>query len=329
MNKQVLHSFKLGVVSLGLISMATIAGESIDKSLAASADGFVAVDVQSGTVKLKTWNKNEVKVVGELDDDAEGYEFEVDGNKVVFKVKMPEKRWGSWGGYSDKGSNLEFWLPTASKLKFEGVNVDVNVSGVTGGSMINTVNGDIEAQELTQKVKLETVNGNVISNKLNGKIDITTVNGEVKDSDSKGAVVIETVNGSIIVDTAATELAVNNVNADMQIVADKVEDIEISTVNGTLDIELELIEKGRFSFSSVSGDAEISFSGDVSADFDIEAHAGGDIDNYITQQKAKKAKYGPSEKLKFKVGQGSADVEIDTVSGDIVIKAKSMSFKKG
>ena len=323
MNKQVLHSFKLGLVSFGLMSMATIAGESIDKSLAASATGFVAVDVQSGKVKLQTWDKNEVKVVGELDDDAEGYEFEVNGNKVVFKVKMPEKRWGSnWGSYNDKGSNLEFWLPTASKLKFEGVNVDIDVSGVTGGSMINTVNGNIEAEKLSDKVKLETVNGNVVSKQLSGKIDITTVNGEVEDSASQGLLAIETVNGDIVVDTAATELALSNVNADMRVVANKVEEIEISTVNGSLDIELGLVEKGRFSYSSVSGDADIMFIGEISADFDIEAHAGGDIDNYITKDKSKEAKYGPSERLRFKVGSGSADVEIDTVSGDIKLKQK-------
>lgn len=320
MNKPVLHSFKLGLISVGLMSMTAIAGEAIDKTLATSATGFVAVDVQSGKVKLQTWNKNEVKVVGELDDEAEGYEFEVDGNKVVFKVKMPEKRWGKWGSDNSDGSNLEFWLPTASKLKFEGVNVDVDVSGITGGSMINTVNGDIEAEDLTHKVKLETVNGNVSSKNLSGKVGINTVNGEVEESGSKGQLAIETVNGDISVNTEATELALNNVNADMRVVANKVEEIEISTVNGDLDIELELVEKARFAFSSVSGDADIVFKGNVSADFDIEAHAGGDIDNYITKQKSKEAKYGPSERLRFKVGSGSADVEIDTVSGDIKLK---------
>ena len=322
MNKQVLHSFKLGLISVGLMSMTAIAGEAIDKTLATSATGFVAVDVQSGKVKLQTWNKNEVKVVGELDDDAEGYEFEVDGNKVFFKVKMPEKRWGKWGSSNSDGSNLEFWLPTASKLKFEGVNVDIDVSGVTGGSMINTVNGDIEAESLSHKVKLETVNGNVSSKNLSGKIGINTVNGEVEDSGSKGQLAIETVNGDISVETEAKELALNNVNADMRLVANKVEDIEISTVNGDLDVELELVEKGRLVFSSVSGDADILFKGNVSADFDIEAHAGGDIDNYITKDKAKDAKYGPSERLRFKVGSGSADVEIDTVSGDIKLKKR-------
>lgn len=326
MKKTVLSTFKLGLVTLGLMSTMAWAGEKVNESLKTSADGFVVVEVQTGNVNIKTWDKNEVKVVGELDDSAEGYKFEVDGRKIYFKVDMPERR---WGGYNDRdGSKLEFWLPADNKLKFEGVNVDVKANGVKGGSMINTVNGDIEASNLIDKVKLETVNGDINAEDLKGKVSIFTVNGEVKDRNSEGVLSIETVNGEIHSNTKATELALNNVNGDMRIVTGKVEDVEVSTVNGDLDIELDLIAKGRFVYSSVGGDADILFLGDVSADFDIEAHAGGDIDNYITNDKAKEAKYGPSERLRFKVGPGDADVEIDTVSGDIKIKAKEMSMNK-
>lgn len=326
MNKTGLSTFKLGLATVGLMSMTAFAGEKIDESLKTAADGFLVVDVQSGNVEIKTWDKNEIKVKGELDDDAEGFKFEVDGRKVYFKVEMPERRWG--GFRSGDGSKLEFWLPAANKLKFEGVNVNVKANGIQGGTMINTVNGDIEAENLTDKVKLETVNGDVSAQDLKGKISIYTVNGEVKDRNSEGLLSIETVNGEINSRTNATELALNNVNGDMRIVTDKVEDIEVSTVNGDLDIELELKPKGRFVYSSVGGDADILFLGDVSVDFDIEAHAGGDIDNYVTEDKVTKAKYGPSSRLRFKVGSGDADVEIDTVSGDIKLKAKSGSIKK-
>ena len=104
MNKTVLSTFKLGLVTAGLMSMSAWAGDKIDESLKTSADGFVVMDVQSGDVNIKTWDKNEVKVVGELDDDAEGYKFEVDGRKVYFKVEMPERRWGGFG--SSDGSQI-------------------------------------------------------------------------------------------------------------------------------------------------------------------------------------------------------------------------------
>ena len=320
MNKQILNSVKLGLVSVSLMSAAVMAGEKVNKTVDASSNGFVAVDVQSGKVKLQTWDNDQVKVVGEIDDEAEGYEFEVNGNKVIFTVKMPDRRWGNFT--SGDGSELEFWLPKASKLKFEGVNVDVEASGVTGGTMINTVNGNIKAKGLSHKVRLETVNGDIRSENLSGKVGLNTVNGEVEDKGSQGQLMVETVNGSIRLNTSAKELALSNVNADMDVVAQQVEEMEVSTVNGDLDLELELANKGRFAYSSVSGDADIFFKGEVSANFDIETHAGGDISNYITKDKAKEAKYGPSERLRFKAGTGSADVEIDTVSGDIKLKKK-------
>lgn len=311
----------LSLIASLMTSASVWAGEKVDESKQANAKGDVVIDVESGKVEIRTWDKNEVHVKGELDDDAEGYKFEVDGDRVFFKVEMPDRRWGSYD--SDDGSKLKFFIPKGSELKFEGVNVDVNASGVEGGSRINTVNGDVMAKDLSARVKLETVNGEIKGTNLSGKIYLNTVNGEVEDKDSKGEVTIETVNGDISSSTQASEVYMSNVNGDMDIVTSgNAEEVEISTVNGDLDIELSMAKKGKFSFSSVGGDADIVFSGEVSADFDIETHAGGDITNRLSKHKAKEAKYGPSESLRFKLGGGDADIEIDTVNGDVVLKKK-------
>ena len=313
----------LSLIATMLTSVSAWAGEKINETLSAQAKGDVVIEVESGRVEIKTWNKNEVKVAGELDDDAEGYKFVADGDRVIFKVEMPERRWNSgWNSSNDKGSVLEFYIPNGSELKFEGVNVNVAVADVEGGSRINTVNGDVDAENLSSRVKLETVNGDIKGVNLSGKVYLHTVNGEVDDTNSQGEVTIETVNGDITSVTMATEVNMDNVNGDLKVVTVNANEVEINTVNGDLDIELSMSEKGKFSFSSVGGDADIVFVGDVSADFDIEAHAGGDIDNYLSSHKPEEAKYGPSEWLKFTLGNGDADVEVDTVNGDIALKKK-------
>ena len=60
----------------------------------------------------------------------------------------------------------------------------------------------------------------------------------------------------------------------------------------------------------------------VSAQFDIGAHAGGNIINKISDVQAKKPKYGPSRSLRFINNGGAADVEISTVHGRIVLDQK-------
>lgn len=305
---------------LALVTAPVLAGEKIDQIVKTSSDGRVSIDVMSGEVEIKSWDKNEVKVTGELDDDAEGYQFEESNGRVVFKVYMPQQRWGSWK--SDAGSNLTFWLPKQNDVRFEGVNTNVKVNDVHGGSRINTVNGDIEASSLTKRVSLETVNGKIFSTKLEGKIKLMTVNGEIEDRDSQGELEIEAVNGDINTATDAAELSVNNVNGDMDLNLRNIKELEINTVNGDLDVELRTQRNAKIYISTVGGDANLTFDKSFAGTINVEAHSGGDITNKINGQRPKKERYGPGESLRLNIGSEPIEVEIDTVSGDIKLMTK-------
>jgi len=312
--------------SLLLFSGLTFAGEKIDESLMTTKDGRLSIDVMNGKVTIKTWDKNEVKVVGELDDDAEGYQFESnDKGRVIFKVEMPKRRWANW---DDSGSKLEFWLPENNNLRFEGVNADVDVENVLGGAKVNTVNGNVEAKSLKGRINLETVNGKIKTRSLEGKIKLNTVNGTIEDRNSSGDVNFETVNGDIDSDTSAADIDISNVNGDMELDLSLVKELEISTVNGDIDLELAIEDNSRIFISTVGGDADIKFNGTISADFNIEAHSGGDIRNKLTKDKVKRDRYGPGETLEFKVGSGTAEIEIETVGGDITIEQGRKSKMK-
>ena len=49
----------------------TLAGETINETIETSAKGEVFLDVMNGKVTIKSWDKNEVKISGELDEKAE------------------------------------------------------------------------------------------------------------------------------------------------------------------------------------------------------------------------------------------------------------------
>ena len=82
-----------------------------------------------------------------------------------------------------------------------------------------------------------------------------------------------------------------------------------------MDIK-ELLKGADVRFESVSGDGEFYFAADVSAKFEVEAHANGKIINKVTSDKVSKAKYGPASSLKFSINGGNANVEMNTISGD-------------
>lgn len=308
-------------VLLGMmfVPLASFAGDKIDKSIDVPSDGKIIIENPRGEVDIKSWDKAQFQVVGELDDLATGYTLKNKGNVTEFIVELPKSRRG-WNNKGD-GSRLTIYMPKNSELDFTGVNVDVSVAKLYGGASITTVNGDIKANELEGRVQLETVNGDVDAYKLAGKLFFETVNGDIEDRDSSGELRFNAVNGDIESNTAATEIRLENVNGEVDFTIQSLKDLRLNTVNGEIEVRMqELQEGGRINLDSVSGSIDLYFPQDVNARFDIDAHAGGRIVNKLSNDKVQKAKYGPSKALEFTLNDGSADIEIDTVSGRITLK---------
>ncbi|WP_091987115.1 DUF4097 family beta strand repeat-containing protein [Pseudoalteromonas denitrificans] len=309
----------IAIALLSISSSFTFAGEKIDEVLSVESNGKVVIKNQRGDVQIKGWDKSEVKVTGELDDKALGYEFKSSGSHTIFKVKMPNKM-RSWN--SGEGSNLVIYIPTNSKLNFDGVNVNVDVLEIQGGARIETVNGNISAKKLTEKINLSTVNGAILSKELDGKIHYETVNGDIHDINSQGRLRFDAVNGDIEIITKAEDIRIENVNGEIKLKAQVIQRLDINTVNGRLDLSIpDFSDNARVQIETVSGNVELALAKSISAKFEIDSHAGGRIKNQLTSDKIKKAKYGPSSSLEFEMSAGNADIEIDTISGRVSLKS--------
>ncbi|MEO2267923.1 DUF4097 family beta strand repeat-containing protein [Pseudoalteromonas pernae] len=306
--------------TLALVPCLALAGEKIDEQISVPADGRIFIDNQRGDIIIKGWDKASLQIKGELDDKAEGYTLETRGQRTDFIVKMPKKYNSGWGWGNDDdsdGSKLTIYMPMQSALSLEGVNVDVDVSELTNESRIETVNGDIDAKDLSGKLVFETVNGDVSGKNLKGDIRYQTVNGDIDDVDSEGQLRMTLVNGDVTSSTKSEDIRFENVNGDLTLRAQTLGSLKLNTVNGELEVYVqELKANAQIRAESVSGDFDLYLPTDVSARFDLEAHAGGDIRNELSKDKAVEAKYGPGESLSFTLGQGEAEVEVTTISGN-------------
>ncbi|MCO7189808.1 MULTISPECIES: DUF4097 family beta strand repeat-containing protein [unclassified Pseudoalteromonas] len=307
------------ILGLATLPLFALAGDKIDEQIEVPLDGKVVIENQRGKVTIKSWDKPSFKVSGELDELADGYTLETQGNVTEFIVKMPRRNKG-WNNKRD-GSRLTIYMPKQSELDFEGVNVDVDVSNFSAGVAVTTVNGDIEVNQVNGKIELETVNGDIEGKELSGNIRYETVNGDIEDMASSGKLRFNAVNGGIESMTQASDIRVENVNGEVDFDIASLKDLRMSTVNGEINVKLRALEKrANIRFESVSGDVDFYFPTNLSARFDIDAHAGGRIINELSADKEKKAKYGPSRELEFVINDGDVDVEIDTVSGRIALK---------
>lgn len=305
---------------LASVSLNSMAQESVDRSLDVSAGTQVYINNERGELDVVTHDKDQVRLVGTLDEDAEELVFELRGNGVRIEVRTPDQN--GWG-YDDKdGSDLTLYMPSTSPLEVEGVSMDVTASNLQAGTDITLVSGDIQLTKAASNVLLKTVSGDITARQLSGDVTLETVSGDIEDLENQAdRAKYQAVSGDVQVSsTSLKRFELQNVSGDVEMRLPAIHSGEVKNVSGDVDVTLALMGTATLDASSVSGDLSFRFSDDVDATFDLKANAGGDIINRITAAEAEESRWGSSSSLKFTVGSGAARVKMSTVSGSIEIR---------
>ncbi len=325
MRNKTSHSFITALIasSLLIVSLGAQAKEKVDKRLETSASPHVEIEHVSGKAKIIGWDKNEVYVSGELGDRTEEFIFEKDGNDITIQVETNHRKINWKEKDYDDGDDLTIYVPTKSGVSYTAVNAGVSVESLTDSVQLEVVNGDIDAKDIAGRMKLETVNGDISLNAVRGLLQIETVNGDVKGEHQGDELTkVMTVNGNVKLKTSSPVVEFESVNGDAELELALIKSLSLTTVNGEIEASMTLDSKADVEASSVGGTIALTVQKEVSARFELEAHAGGDIVNKITSDKQKSAKYGPSKWLEFSVNKGSAGVEMSTVHGELIVKTK-------
>lgn len=309
---------KLLPLALSIFCYQSWAGEKIDISLKATPEGRVTIDNTRGNITVIGWDKNIVHVKGEIDDSAKSYEFRDTGNRIMFEVELPRFD----RQVNGNGSELVFYIPKGSRLNAEGVQVNFTLSGLSGSTDIDTINGNIVAKNLSQEIELRTINGSINSENLSGEIEMTTVNGSISDSFSEGVMELTTVNGPISSSSSAAEVEVESVNSVIDLNFTTIQKLNIRSANARIKVAIaELAQRGHINVDSVSGEVDLSLPASVSADFSIQNHAGGGIQNSLSDDKPHRPKYGPGRSLDMSLNGGNSEVSITTVNAKVNLKS--------
>lgn len=312
------------VLTTALLSIATaaFAGEKVDKTIDTSSSPKIDIEHIDGKADIRVWDKPQVRVTGELGDQTEEFIFEKRGDVVVIHVEV-ERHSKSWYQKSRDGDDLIIYVPSASDLHYTAVNADVTAKGITKAVDVEVVNGNVTLENIGERVEVESVNGDIALKNVRGRLEAGTVNGDIE-ATHKGSspVSFTAVNGKLDIASSSPDLSIETVNGRIDLSLQSVDSLQINTVNGRTFAKLGLNANGSIKANSVGGAMEFLFQEDVSAQFDIETHAGGNIVNNISDEKAQKPKYGPGSWLRFIHNGGAASVDISTVHGRIEIDQK-------
>lgn len=289
--------------------------QAVDETKAAKPDGFVMVSVIRGEVRITGWDRNEVKVEGLLDEKLEQFVFEVNEEETRIEVRIPRDH-GGWGGRS--GSDIHVHVPRSSHVDFSGVSTDVDVREVAGSVEIGTVSGDITLVGGRDRVELQTVSGEIQMRGTVGRMRINSVSGDIESYDSTGQGSFTTISGDVLVENGGEELEIESVSGNLEVVNEMLTVVKGHSVSGDIEVTGKLRPEGDVEFDNVSGSIRLNLQGAVNARFDLETGSGS-IRNRLSDDKPKASRYIRDEHLRFELGDGSAEVILNTRSGDIML----------
>jgi DUF4097 and DUF4098 domain-containing protein YvlB len=195
----------------------------IRKTVDFASGGSIKVETVSGEITVTSWNTEEVEVVATIDakkmdrDEAEELlpQFKLNlrkqGRRLTIEIEEPDNDGdggiGSllraiMGGWNKRYSiSYDVKVPRESDVKAETVNGTIRISGITGNAHGGTVNGNVRLEDNIGKASGEAVNGSVTIREHRGSINGEAVNGtlriEVQELDDRDDINLETVNGSI------------------------------------------------------------------------------------------------------------------------------------
>lgn len=187
--------------------------ERFEQTYRLDPNGRVSVANVNGSITIKGWDRNEVKLVAVKRADSKetlaSVEIKVESKDDRFSVAADYGDWKFGGRDWNRSRKIEvdfdLMVPQGAVLNEIGtVNGSVTISEVKNAAKISAVNGVIKADRISGNANLSTVNGEVYAEcesiKSGSRISLSTVNGRVfltVPSDISATIKATSVNGSI------------------------------------------------------------------------------------------------------------------------------------
>ena len=286
------------LVALPLLAFGGVASagsDSIERKVAADANGEVVISNVSGTIDVRGWDRNEVQVTGQLGRSVERVDVESSGGRTVVKVVLPHR--GARYGDAD----IEVQVPRGSSVDVSAVSADVSSRGVLGTQRLKSVSGEVTADISGNDSEVRSVSGDV------------TVRGVGRPSSLR----VSSVSGSLDVSNIGGKIEVVTVSGDARVHASETNEIRGRTTSGNLEIVGKLTRDGRVDVEGVSGDLTLRLSAPGGLAAEIESFS-GDIEGCLAKG-VERSKYGPGSRLTVRTVENGARIRAKTLSGSIDI----------
>ena len=274
--------------------------DSIVKSFTVNPKGTLNVDVSGADIELKTWDKNEVKIIVQRrgsERALENYKLSFESTKDNVTVKSESKK-SFWNFGNNLSIDFTVFIPKEFYPDIKTSGGDISITDVFSNSKLRTSGGDVNVFNSTGNIEIKTSGGD---------IKISSNKGNIKASTSGGDMVFKGVTGDVDATTSGGDIVFKEIKGS----------VNASTSGG--DIEAEIIGENKgISLSTSGGDIELKISGDVKADLECKT-SGGDVSLSNSSNFDGTIK---SNSVIGKLNGGGPSIKAKTSGGDIDLEFK-------
>jgi DUF4097 and DUF4098 domain-containing protein YvlB len=272
-----------------------------DETVPVQRGSRLTINNFAGEVIIHTWDKDSVHVVARHQSRTK-----VSIRPIAAGLSIQASGTMGPAGSVDYEITAPAWMP----IKVEGTYNFVTMDGVQGEVFANTVRGDIIIKGGTGTITAKSVEGEIQVEGARGKVNVSSVNEKIRITDTSGDITAESINGGI------------------SMIGIEAKSVDASTVNGNIVYEGKLADGGRYSFGTHNGDLSLGVPENANATFTIRTYQGS-FSTDLPLAGVSRADIQRGRRVVTTLGNGSADVSLETFGGSIRVRRATAARPRG
>lgn len=270
----------------------------IDTVVPFSADGTVELSLIAGTMKLSTWDRNQIRVVATTSGPP-SLQFDASGSHMSLEQVK--------NGYNNDRNNVgdatyDVTVPVGSRATLSAVSGSINASGVHGRIEVSNVSGKVNVRDAGSSLSVEGVSGDITIATVGGDTHVENVSGRVSITGAGGSASVETVSGDIIL---------NGVRGDR---------VHATSVSGDIDFAGPAKGTGRYDFETHSGRTNLKLASNANTTISVETFNGSVSNDYPGATRRRSSDPDDDTTVyEYVIGSGEGRVRAETFSGSVHI----------
>lgn len=235
-------------------------GQKIERSLPVDAQATVTLCVASGVLKVRGWDKSEIRVrsLGAEQVEFRRIDRTKDTSKPATRVDvMVLNKAGISNPRLDcqAFADVDMEVPVGATVQVQTRDGDIMISGVSG-AYAGSQSGDITIERTTKLVEAGSVGGSISLKDSSGRINLSSAGGTIEVLNVRAA-------------NAEDTFEVGTVSGDIQLDRVSIPKVTAKTVNGTVTMTGPLAKSGWYGFTNMTGDIVLGLPSDAS--FQLQA----------------------------------------------------------